>query len=76
MKIKYRVDRVKIKKVPVGMNSILYYGTSKKEALSVYNNSEIHRNTWNQYDEHYGIILSSWNGSYSDDDVILMSKGI
>lgn len=73
MAIKYRVDRsMSPSDVPVGMNSIKYYGTSLKEAQKVYNATEPGKDDWNQPNPAYGVILSFYDGSR---DFVTRHKG-
>lgn len=58
--------------VPAGMNSIRYIGDSWQTARKVFDTEPIHKDSWNQPNERYGVILSVWNGtSY----VVKCSKG-
>ena len=72
---KYRVDRVNSKIVPCGMNSILYIGDSFKQALAVYNRSDIGLDWWNKPNITYGVILSIWDDA-NREYVIKCSKGL
>jgi len=72
--MKYRVDRTQDKTVPIGMNSILYYGTSFKEATNAFHNTQVGLTPWNKEDASYGVLLSSWTGNFSATDTIIDFK--
>lgn len=75
MAIKYRVDRsLSPSSVPLGMNSIRYFGTNFKEAKRVYDALKPGKNSWDQPNDAYGVILSIYN-TVNYTDVIKCSKG-
>lgn len=69
----YRVDRVMDRRVPCGMNSIVYVGRSEREARRAFAKTQPGRDAWNQPNGAYGVILSVWNGK---DYVIKDAKGL
>jgi len=75
MATKYRVDRsMSPSDVPLGMNSILCIDSSFKTAKRVYGATEPGKDTWNQPNAAYGVILSCYD-TVSGKDVIKCSKG-
>lgn len=71
----FRVDRVDTLRVPCGMNSIAYIGSSFTEAKKIYSELDVGLDAWNQPDSAYGVILSVWD--WGDREyVIKCSKGV
>lgn len=60
------------RRVPCGMNSILYLGGSMREAGRVFDDAQTGLDTWNKPNPSYGVVLSIWNGS---DYIIKREKG-
>ena len=56
----YRVDRAQEGLTPVGMNSILYIGSSYYDACVVYKASVGGKDPWNEPNRSYGVMLSRW----------------
>ena len=75
MKNTYRVDRVDSLRVPCGMTSILYYGTSKSLAQKAFSKAQTGLDTWGKKNDEYGVVLSQWNKEDNDYN-ILLSKGL
>lgn len=69
----YRVDRVMERRVPCGMNSILYYGKSAGRASAAFETARVGLDPWNQENPAYGVVLSIWDGF---DYVIKREKGL
>lgn len=71
----YRVDRANSRRVPCGMNSILYIGDNWEKARKVYAAAEIGRDSWNNENITYGVILSVWDSS-KNDYIVKCEKGL
>ena len=71
----YRVDRNDSKtQTPVGMNSLLYLGRSRRTAEAVYAATQPGRDPWNQPNDKYGVTLASYPSGPHGTDTILRSK--
>lgn len=74
---KYRVDRALSRRVPCGMNSILYCGDNWNKANAIFDNARCGVDTWSNENSAYGVILSVWHGQHSCGEyVIKREKGL
>lgn len=62
----YRVDRADSKKVPCGMNSIIYTGRSIGHALRAFSAAAVGVDSWGKPNPAYGVILSKWDSARRD----------
>lgn len=69
----YRVDRNDRRATPCGMNSLVYLGGNKAEAVRVFNSTASGIDTWGREDGRYGVVLSEWR---SDSYRVLDAKGV
>ena len=70
-----RVDRVKQRQVPCGMNSIRYLGNDFRKAKRIFDELHVGVDTWDQPNCNYGVILSVWN-PVTNKYVIKCEKGL
>lgn len=68
----YRVDLANSKRVPCGMNSIVYLGESAIDARAAFMVTPVGIDDWGQQNGHYGVVLSRW--SYAEGDYIIIDS--
>lgn len=71
----YRVDRVNSRRIPCGMNSILYIGDSWNTARAIFNAAQTGLDSWGKPNATYGVVISVWDAS-KNDYVIKCEKGL
>jgi hypothetical protein len=71
----FRVDRNDDqKRVPCGMNSIVYSGDSYRQAKSAFLSTVPGYDAWNNFNPRYGVLFSQWDNDKRD-YVVIDSKG-
>lgn len=60
MSTQYRVVRADTLAEPVGMASIIYLGSSKREATQVMLDAELGLDKWEQPNDRYGVVVFEW----------------
>lgn len=68
-----RVDLVDSRRVPCGMNSIVYLGNDINKAVKSYNETPTGVDQWHKPNKGWGVILSIWGGS---EYIIKREKGL
>lgn len=71
----YKVCRTNSKTtVPCGMNAMLYYGTSLKQATKAFNEAKTGLDAWSNSNTTYGVVLSVYKLE-SRDFIVIRHKG-
>lgn len=74
-KYKFRVDRVRTRRVPAGMMSIRYLGNSIAKARAVFESTIPGKNAWGEDNPAYGVVLSEWD-THTGQYEIFKEKGL